>query len=96
MHLLSSEAEAKLRANRLAWTHFEKFKDTYVAYAKAMKDFVASRKELARVERPESRVYMVTALIIQADPNIWGLANANLNGEQVAECFARMVVDHES
>jgi hypothetical protein len=92
MHLLSGQAAAKLKANRLAWEHFSKFKGFYEGCAKDMLDFV---KKYPRAANEESRVDMVKALIIEIDPNIWGLANATLSAEQVAECFARMVVGHE-
>jgi hypothetical protein len=91
MHLLGAQAEARLKANRFAWENFFKYKPTYEAYARDMKELA---KKYSRANE-ETRVDMVKALIIELDPNIWGLANATLSAEQIAECYARMIVGHE-
>ena len=93
MHFLSEQAFGRLKSNRLALSHFEKFKGTYFAYARAMKGLA---KDFPRIDKSESQIAMVKALIMELDPDIWGLGNAALTAEQVAECFARMVVGHEA
>jgi hypothetical protein len=93
-HLLSKEGEAKLRLNRFAWDHFAKFKPTYVFAAKLAKDFA---KQFPETDTEPRRVDMVRAFILENDPNIFGLAFAVpvLSAEQIAECYARMVVGHD-
>lgn len=93
MHLLSASALARLKSNRRASDHFEKFKGTYARYAKEMKDFCA---KFPLMNKPETRVNLVTIMILEMDPMIWGLSNSNMTVREVADTFARMVVEHES
>lgn len=44
----------------------------------------------------ESRALIVKQMIREMDPNIWGLGNVNMTIEEVLDCFARLVVGHET
>jgi hypothetical protein len=85
--------EARLRANKNAYANFTKFKDTYVRYAKDVKDSLGSKYPALSLE---SRVSFVRQMILELDVNIYGLANVNMTATDVADCIARLVVGHEN
>jgi hypothetical protein len=83
---------ARLKNNKLAYNHFEKTQKTYLRYAKEVLEFTSKYPALT----PESRAFIVKRMILEMEPNIWGLANVNMTAEEVADCFARLVVGHET
>lgn len=87
----SPAVEARLKANKRAYAHFEKFKKTYIRYAQDVL-WLFSRYP-ATTE--ETRAFVVRKMILEYDPNIWGLSAVNMTAEEVADCFARLVVGHE-
>src|SRR3954454_11623507 len=93
MHLLGAQASSKLKAHRLASQHYEKYIELYREYAQAAREL---SWKFQKLENQESRVSIVKAYILEMDPDIWGLANTILTAEQIAECYARLVVGHET
>ena len=92
-HFLGAQWESRLKAHRQAWEHFQKFSGKYLDFAKKMRE---ATKEYDRVGKSESQIFMVKAMIIEYDQDLWGLAAANpiLTADQIAECYARLVVGH--
>lgn len=83
--------EARLKSNRLAYAHFQKMLPAYKAYAQSALEFFAKYPKVG----PEFRVALVKDLILQTDPNIWGVASLSMSAQECADSFARMVVGHE-
>jgi hypothetical protein len=83
----------RLRVNRRAYDHFQKFQGTYLRYARTVRDML---KEYPLMTM-EGRVFCVKRMILDLDPNIWGLSNVNniMTADEIADAFARLVVGHE-
>jgi predicted S18 family serine protease len=84
--------EARLKSNRLAYAHFQKFQSVYKGYAQSALEFYSKYPKMDL----ESRAKTVKDMIVQMDPNIWGLATFSMTAEEIADSFARMVVGHEA
>ncbi len=96
MELLSSGGVARLKANKRAWEHFERHKNTYKRYSQLFLGASISFKEYEQFKNEETRVTLVKTLILQLDPSIWGLKNDWMTADEIADSFARLVVGHEN
>ena len=83
---------ARLKSNKRAYDHFEKFKATYTRYAKDVLYFASKYPEL---KNEETRVNLVASWIIEFDKSIWALKVDYMTAQEIAETYARLVVGHE-
>jgi hypothetical protein len=92
MHHASKQTESRVRAHQRAWEHYERFKPTYVRYAVEQRQLLLKFPPLA--DKPESLIALVKQMILEMDPDIWGLATPHLSAQELADAFARFVVGH--
>lgn len=89
---MHSQAQlARLQSNRLAYAHFQKFKGTYARYAQDIREIFWKYPATTLA----FRAYVVKAMILEHDPDIWGLGTASMTIEDTAGLFAALVVGHE-
>jgi len=91
MHLVTSSALARLKANKNAYEHFERKRPLYLKIAKDADEFCAKYPEL---QKDETRVSLVAKSIYEIDTGIFALKTNDMSAKEIADTFARMVVGH--
>lgn len=92
MHLVSSQRMGRLKSNKRAYDHYEKYRSTYIRYANEISYLVGKFPEL---RNEETRVNLVASWIIEFDSTIWALKSDGMTAQEIAESYARLVVGHE-
>jgi hypothetical protein len=88
----SSAELARLKSNKLAYEHFEKFRPTYLRYASLVRETFSGFHDTT----PKSRAAVVKTMILELDPHIWALATYTMTADLIAELMAVQVVGHEN
>ena len=94
MHLSSGQTTNRVKANKTAVEHYEKFRPFYLKCAQSARTMTAEYKEIEW--NMESRVALTATLILQVDPHIHALVTPYINASDLAEAFARFSVGHET
>ena len=94
-HLIAPQRLARLKANKLAYAHFEAHREIYLRYSQQALATARTASAFAHWENQEVRVNIVKTLIMDLDGTIWSLQTPWMPGEEIAESFARLVVGHE-
>ncbi len=84
----SQAHSARLRSNRKAYNRFERFRGTYRGYVKDCEPLFSKHPAISA----EGRVFYVRQMIMDLEPNIWGLGTNSMPALEVADLFARLVV----
>jgi uncharacterized protein YydD (DUF2326 family) len=95
MNLLSSQRFYRLKANKRAYEHFEKRKETYRRYAQTVLALSKTIPEYKPFENEETRVNIVKEMILALDEDVYGLETTTMSASEIADSYARLVVGHE-
>ena len=93
MHLLSEQRMSRLKSNKRAYEHFQKYQETYRRYAKDVASFTNKYPEM---KNEETRVNLVASWIVEFDKSLWGLKTDYMTAQEIAETYSRLVVGHEN
>lgn len=93
MHLEGEARLARLRSNKRAFDHLQRHKGMFVQYARSM---LVLAKEYPALLNEETRVSLVTEMILNFDKDIWSLKDDSTTATELADMYARYVVGHEN
>jgi len=92
MHLASESVISRLKSDPKIYGHFQKYRAKYVSYSVEVK-LICSKYPL--MDKPETRVYLISKFIFEEDPAIWGLKSDDFPAKEISDLFARMVDGHD-
>jgi hypothetical protein len=95
MELLSAPRYNRLKVNKKAYEHFERHKESYRRFAQTVLAMSAV-PEYKPFENEETRVNIVKEMILALDGDVYGLETVTMSADEIADCYARLVVGHEN
>lgn len=96
MHLLSAERMHRLKANKYAFLHYDKRRETYRRYAQTVLGLSLTVPDYKPFANEETRVTIVKQMILSLDESVYGLQTTIMSADEIADSYARLIVGHEN